>query len=70
MRLIKVSKDSVGNNTNWLKAMTTIRAVLAEYELQERIDYECHYMSGTKEIHILLNDGNESIASVLALRFV
>jgi len=70
MRLVKVSKNSLGKDLRWYEAMVQIKSILTDYELQERTDYECHYMSGSREFHILLNDGNESVASVLALRFV
>lgn len=69
MRLIKVSKKSLGENIEWASAMVLVKSILADYELQERVDYQCHYMSGAREFHILLNDGKESVASMLALRF-
>ena len=70
MRLIKVSKKSLGENIGWASAMFLIKSILTEYELQERVDYNCYYMSGVQELHILLNDGRENVASMLALRFV
>lgn len=70
MRLIKVAKKSVGENLSWYQAMARLKTMLTEYELQDHVDYQCHYMSGAHEFHILLNDGKESVASILALRFV
>lgn len=70
MRLIKVAKKSVGENLTWYQAMAQLKTMLTEYELQDHVDYQCHYMSGAHEFHILLNDGKESVASILALRFV
>lgn len=70
MRLIKVTKNSVGEDLKWYEAFVAIKSVLNDYELRERVDYECHYVSGAQEFHIFLNDGHENVASILALRFV
>lgn len=70
MRLIKIPKSSIDGHMPWYQAMAQLKTMLTEYELQDHVDYQCHYMSGAHEFHILLNDGKESVASILALRFV
>ena len=50
--------------------MVLVKSILTEYELQERVDYNCYYMSGVQELHVLLTDGKENVASMLALRFM